>query len=458
VQAAIAAAHDEAARRGHRSAADPSAVRDPHALSPGPTVQLNQVWAGDGTAQANEPADASHLDDNQPLPTGPRVPPPTSDLSDVTAGGLEGLVVEPAGRTPTGARRLGIKVMAGVLAAGLAAGLGAPEAARAGFSPAARITTATPTTATPTTATPTTATPTTATPTTGVAALRVMPLGDSITRGTGSLTRSSYRTALSERLRRGGMEINYVGSERDGSGTDIDHEGHGGWSIDELSERLDGWLAQARPDVVLLHAGTNNITQGDDGYTTARKLSAMLDQIRAARPEAYIFVAQIIGSRVPRELAQDRIYNRLIPGLVAEKVDPLITVVNQSTVAGIDLHDLHHPDDFGYSKMAYNWYQAMARVFGLSSRTGTNPYTMQSAYRCLVHKVVEHGKVRHRTECRTWKLRTVTVQTNGVNRRVRTWQTLRTVKQSYRVHVNGKVRTRTRLVHKWTGPGNLLDI
>jgi hypothetical protein len=41
---------------------------------------------------------------------------------------------------------------------------------------------------------------------------------------------------------------------------------------------------------------------------------------------------------------------------------------------------------------------------------------------------------------------------------VRTWQTLRTVKRVYRVRVGGKVRIRTRLVSKWTGPGNLLDL
>jgi hypothetical protein len=136
----------------------------------------------------------------------------------------------------------------------------------------------------------------------------------------------------------------------------------------------------------------------------------------------------------------------------------LITVVNQATVAGIDLHDLHHPNDFGYSKMAWNWYQAMAPVFHTSGATGTNPYTMQSTYRCLARKVVQDGEVHHRTECRTWRLRTVTAKINGVQRRIRAWQTLRTVKQAYRVRVAGRVQTRTRLVAKWTGPGNLLDI
>jgi lysophospholipase L1-like esterase len=356
-----------------------------------------------------------------------------------------------------GARRLGIKVMTGVLAAGLVAGLGTTEAARAQFSGARSTATPVVTTTAPVATIATTEAPAVGRAA-GFEALRVMPLGDSITKGTGSPTRSSYRMALAERLLRGGMEINYVGSESSGTGADTQHEGHGGWTIDELSAELDGWLARARPDVVLVHAGTNNITQGDSAYTTARKLSAMIDQIRAARPEAYIFVAQIISSRVPRELAQDRTFNRLIPSLVAAKGDPLITVVDQSSVAGIDLHDLHHPNDFGYAKMAWNWYRAMAPVFHASGATGTNPYTMQSTYRCLAAKVVVDGEVRHRTECRTWKLRTVTVEINGVRSRIRTWQTLRTVKRAYRVRVNGRMQTRTRLVGKWTGPGNLLNL
>jgi len=355
-------------------------------------------------------------------------------------------------RKSAGARRLGVKALTGMLAAGLAAGLGVPDAARAQFAAADRVA------ATAPAAGPAREAKATESGAAGFDALRVMPLGDSITLGTGAPTRSSYRIALAERLLRGGMQINYVGSESNGAGEDTEHEGHGGWDIGQLSERLDGWLAEASPDIVLVHAGTNNITQGDGGYTTARKLSAMIDQIRAARPEAYIFVAQIVSSRVPRELAQDRIYNQLIPGLVADKNDPLISVVDQTTVGGIDLHDLHHPNAFGYSKMAYNWYQAMAKVFHTSGDTGTNPYTMQTAHRCLAARVVLDGQVRHRTECRTWRLRTVTAEIDGVHRRVRTWQTLRTVRQAYRVRVAGKVQTRTRLVGKWTGPGNLLNL
>jgi lysophospholipase L1-like esterase len=351
-----------------------------------------------------------------------------------------------------GTRRLGAKVMTGVLAASLAAGLGVPDAARAQFAAADRVAT---TVSAPGLAPAGKATGSGAA---GFDAPRVMALGDSITLGTGAPIRSSYRIDLAKRLLRGGMQIDYVGSESSGTGDDTEHEGHGGWGIGELSEWLEGWLADARPDIVLVHAGTNNITRGDGAYATADKLSAMIDQIRAVRPEAYIFVAQIISSRVPRELAEDRIYNQLIPGLVAAKNDPLISVVNQATVSGIDLHDLHHPNQFGYSKMAYNWYRAMAKVFHMKGNTGTNPYAMQSTHRCLAAKVVLNGRVQHRTECRTWQLRTVTAEIDGVHRRVRTWQTLRTVKRAYRVRVAGKVRIRTRLVGKWTGPGNLMNL
>ncbi|MBB4760827.1 SGNH/GDSL hydrolase family protein [Amorphoplanes digitatis] len=341
------------------------------------------------------------------------------------------------GSARTGARRLGVGVLAGALAV---AAVGIPQTANAE----------------PTTANADPTTGPTATEPTSFVAMRVMPLGDSITLGTGTPARDGYRKGLAHRLLLGGMQINFVGSQSNGSGSDPQHEGHGGYNIDELAAEADDWLAQARPDVVLLHAGTNSIKEGVGARATAAKLSALIDQVRAARPEAYIFVAQITASRVSKERADGRAYNELIPGLVAKKNDPKITVVDQSSVGGIDLHDLRHPNAFGYSKMAYNWYASMAKVFQLAGGGGRNPYKAKSSYRCLAVETVVHGDKRHATECRTWKLRTVTTKVGGVRRQVRAWQTLRTVKQSYRVEVGGRTQTRTRLVKKWTGPRNLL--
>jgi hypothetical protein len=100
----------------------------------------------------------------------------------------------------------------------------------------------------------------------------------------------------------------------------------------------------------------------------------------------------------------------------------------------------------------------MAEVFPASGGSGANPYVTQSTRLCLSVKEVRFGVAHHRTECRIWTLRTVTTKINGVNRRFRTWQTPWTVKQTYRVQVGGKVVTRTRLVRKWVGPGDLLNL
>ncbi|OJF15505.1 SGNH/GDSL hydrolase family protein [Couchioplanes caeruleus] len=343
------------------------------------------------------------------------------------------------GQSWSGARRMGVMAMTGVLAAGLTTSAGSPRVASAEPARPALASVGAPRT-------------------NAVELLRVMPLGDSITKGTGAPSGNSYRKALADRLLKGGVQINFVGSQRNGVGSDNNHEGHGGWNIDELSAQLDGWLAAARPDVVLMHVGTNSVKEGHNPNAIARKLSAMIDKVRAARPEAYIFVAQIAMSRVPREAADGRVYNGLIPKLVAEKRDDRIKVVDQSSVSGIDLHDLRHPNEFGYSKMAWNWYRAMAPVLGASGFTGNNPYRMQNTVRCLLRKVNVGGRSDHHTECRTWRLRTTTVQVNGVNRRVRAWLTLRDVPQTYRVRVDGKLETRTRVVRRWTGPGNLLDV
>lgn len=290
------------------------------------------------------------------------------------------------------------------------------------------------------------------------APLRIMPLGDSITSGVGSRTRSSYRADLYARLSRAGLAVDFVGSQRSGVGPDTDHEGHGGWTIDRIAGRVNGWLAASRPDVVLLHVGTNNVTLGESPAAIAAKLSALIDRIRAARPSAHLFVSQIIGSKVRAELAVDRRYNALIPAVVAAK-GPMVRLVDQSGVNGIDLLDLHHPNDFGYAKMAYTFYAALQPAFNTSPHpwpAGVNPHRQRAGHRCLWRPVVRHGRTVGVTECRVWTLRTVPLRVDGVLRRVERWQTQRRVTQTYRTVVDGRRVTRTRRVLVWVGPGAFL--
>jgi lysophospholipase L1-like esterase len=205
--------------------------------------------------------------------------------------------------------------------------------------------------------------PPTGAPTTTATArpVRIMPLGDSITFGSGSSTKSSYRADLYRRLTAAGLDVDFVGSVRSGAGADVDHEGHPGWRIGQIAERVDGWLVEYRPDVVLLHIGTNDMRTDAKALGAAGRLSALIDQITVARPAARIFVARIIGAGDPATQARIDAYNAAIPGIVASK-GSRVRLVDLSTVGGADLADKLHPNDTGYARMSYLWNRALRRV------------------------------------------------------------------------------------------------
>src|SRR5690606_6956261 len=97
--------------------------------------------------------------------------------------------------------------------------------------------------------------------------LAVMPLGASLTLGAGSGTRTGYRPALASALAGHAGAVEFVGSQVDADGV-THHEGHSGWLIEQLQANIETWLADARPNVVTLHIGTNDMNR-DNRVSTA---------------------------------------------------------------------------------------------------------------------------------------------------------------------------------------------
>src|SRR5690606_1673657 len=148
---------------------------------------------------------------------------------------------------------------------------------------------------------------------------RIMPLGDSITWG-GSGTASDseklrfvgYRLPLRAALLARGFQLDYVGTLASGIGTpladDPQHEGHGGWSADQLvfgpppfpdtgTGTLSDWLEQTRPDVILLHIGTNDLNSGGDPAAEAQDVRPILETINDWEADNWpvqVLVARII--------------------------------------------------------------------------------------------------------------------------------------------------------------------
>jgi lysophospholipase L1-like esterase len=287
------------------------------------------------------------------------------------------------------------------------------------------------------------------TPVTADAPLRVMPLGDSITYGSGSETTNSYRVDLYGRLTAAGLAVDFVGSVRSGpasAGADLDNEGHPGWRIGQIAEQVDGWLATYQPDVVLLHIGTNDMRSAERAAGATGRLSALIDQIAVARPAAHIFVSRIIGARDGDDLGADQrrinAYNATVPGVVAGK-GPLVHLVDQRMVDETDLLDHLHPNDHGFAKMSYQWYRALQPVLndtGQAWPAGENPFAVTRKYLRRQHA---DGSV----DGRWWHRRPVTVRQDGVERQGMQWQTQRTVTESYPVWVPGRTERGVRTVY-----------
>jgi lysophospholipase L1-like esterase len=128
--------------------------------------------------------------------------------------------------------------------------------------------------------------------------VRIMPLGDSITAGPGC-----WRAMLWNHLQTTGYtSIDFVGSVPDGGcnygfSYDADNEGHGGFSATGIADQnqLPPWLAEARPDIVLMHLGTNDMWGGFIPTSTVlAAYTKLVGQMRANNPNIKIIVAQII--------------------------------------------------------------------------------------------------------------------------------------------------------------------
>ncbi|MEO3978031.1 GDSL-type esterase/lipase family protein [Streptomyces sp. CAU 1734] len=182
--------------------------------------------------------------------------------------------------------------------------------------------------------------------------LAVMPLGDSITLGVGSDGRTGYRPALAQMLAKDSPSVQFVGSMRDADGTR--HEGHSGWRIDQISANIERWMAEAKPNLVLLHIGTNDMNRNHQADTAPQRLAGLIDQIHTSSPSTAIVVASLVPAADRTVQARVDAYNRAIPGIVADRAQRgyRITQVSMGSLTVADLDDNLHPNDRGYRKMA----------------------------------------------------------------------------------------------------------
>lgn len=191
--------------------------------------------------------------------------------------------------------------------------------------------------------------------------LAVMPLGDSITAGFQSSNNTGYRQDLQTELDGAGVSFEYVGSESIGAMSNPQNEGHYGYRIDQISAITTAAVSRYNPDVVLLHAGTNDMNQNYQVSTAPGRLHDLIDQIYNAAPDTTILVSRLILSPNPTLNARIQAFNESISRDVTDlqAQGKRIALVDMSEVTVADMYDTLHPNDNGYQKMANAWDDAL---------------------------------------------------------------------------------------------------
>ncbi|MDC0948686.1 SGNH/GDSL hydrolase family protein [Gammaproteobacteria bacterium] len=196
---------------------------------------------------------------------------------------------------------------------------------------------------------------------------KIMPIGDSITQG--NTSHQSYRRPLffqlSERY-----NVDFVGSTRSNYGGsnpnsdfDLDHEGHWGWTTDQVLARINGWLQGRVPDIAIIHLGTNDLLkQGQSGSGIANELSQLIGILRNNNPNIGVVLSTVIPNA--RVSVADLNTNIRRLGNELNTGNSPVEVTEHSNVGVGDTYDGIHPNSTGENKMATNFTNSINNLSG----------------------------------------------------------------------------------------------
>ena len=204
-----------------------------------------------------------------------------------------------------------------------------------------------------------------------------MPIGDSITQGMGGW--HTYRCYLAGDLSNSGVDFDFVGNVNGplGGGNslcpepfDEDHEAVWGFRADQMIPEVASAATAHRPDVALIHLGTNDVFQFQTNPSTREELRTIINHLRSANPEVVIFLAQVIpcnpvggdptfGDRCSVDIPNLNSEIATLAGEESSGQSPVI-VVNMHTGFSLSwLRDHVHPNPDGEQFMAGKWKAAL---------------------------------------------------------------------------------------------------
>ena len=216
---------------------------------------------------------------------------------------------------------------------------------------------------------------------------RIMPFGDSITQGVETYDgagggpaeemRVAYRYQLNQLLTQGGYAFDFVGRLTDGSQatpplTKTAHEGYGGETTEQLAtNRLPGALTTNTPDVILVHAGTNDIAvSATPSPVPMQQLLQAVQTWSTSTQPVKVMVAQIIKVRAgapnaervaPLNAAVTSMVNANFASTTSPMTVGLVDMYGANIAMTPEATDVSglHPSRAGYDQMAQVWFDAL---------------------------------------------------------------------------------------------------
>jgi len=207
------------------------------------------------------------------------------------------------------------------------------------------------------------------------AQLKILPLGDSITvgevRSAGwTSPRGGYRWRLEDRLQADAYNFDFIGSiYHQGIADDGDHEGHGGWTIDQINNLVSNSSYITQADIVLLMIGTNDLVPSGfaDMNSLNGKLSNLINNIKNLNDDAKIIVSTVPNSEGAAEGwngilgGEVDAYNQEVRNVVDTLAWRDVTLVDGQTWIWWNLDDGVHPDQKGEKKLGDAFFTGVNR-------------------------------------------------------------------------------------------------
>ncbi len=207
----------------------------------------------------------------------------------------------------------------------------------------------------------------------------IMPLGDSITLG----VNGGYRNNLYTGLLQNNCGVSYVGTQFDQYTrvADKDHEGHPGFNIENFSGSVNTWTAATQPNIILLLAGTNDTAwwSAKSADQIGTEHNALIDQIKLARPQAWIFVASIPpqSSALIQPNNIDRaVLTQQFNAVIRKNVEARAAAGQRvrfvdvnSVLTTADLYDGIHPTEAAHAKVAQKFLESIRAALASPSTT-----------------------------------------------------------------------------------------